>query len=190
MNNQKDIEKKQTVEPLDFDVTLQIIESSVEQKNSDMKVFIPALLAVVISIISYLFLQNYSDSSLIYACLVFAYVIIAFLALLFAYFPQITYKEPSIKSLMNHMVIPFIPWRLDSYIRLSDDVFVEKFEYFIERKCTPTERMKLYSLKQQINELRHKHSCIKIAYGIIFWGGVGLGVLMILGAIFIQNGLL
>lgn len=190
MNNQKDINKKPTAEPLDFDATLQIIHDTVVQKNSDLKVFIPALLAVVISVFSYLFVQSFTKETLIYVCIIFAYIVVAFLSLLRAYFPCSSYRQPSEKHFMNHMTLPLFPWLLDSYINLTDNVFVKKFENYIGRECTVIEQLKLRSIKQQINEVNHKFKCIKLAYNIVFWGGIVLVVLMIFGIILIMNGLL
>ncbi len=186
MNNQKNLEKEAMVEPLDFDATLQIIQDIVAKKNTDLKVFIPALLAVVISVISYLFVQSYPSNTLMGVCYVSVFLLLAFICLLIAYFPKATYSIKPLKETKKKKAPIFEPWQINSYMELTDEAFVTAFEEYVRHKCSEIEHMRLLSVKQEINEINHKYASLRIAFSIILTGAVLLIALLLLGTLFVD----
>lgn len=185
-DNRKEVGKKPAVEPLDFDATLQIIQDVVTKKNSDLKVFIPALLAVVISVISYLYVQSYPSNTLIGVCYVFVFLLLAFISLLIAYFPKATYTIKASKETKKKKTTIFEPWQINSYIGLTDEEFVASFEQYVRHKCSEIKRMRLLSVKQEINEINHKYACLKVAFTIILVGTGLMIFFLLLGTLFID----
>ena len=120
------------------------------------------------------------------------YLLLAFVSLIFAFYPKIVYKKKYIFNKKIDKTIgekaakiaglekQFLPWDISSYIKMDDEDFLLALEKYLDRDLTDEEKIRANFLKQKVNELQLKRQLLNVAYGIIVVGALGFAILCVI----------
>ena len=158
----------------------------VESRLKSMNIFVPVILTIITSLLAYFFKESFFDEIMWGVLFIIAYLLLCFISIVIAYFPQRCYrfnanKPKWIKRI--YKIDTFIPWNMDSICTLSDEDFITKFQEYLERDLTKEELLEANCLKQKINELNYKRYYISTCFKIIIIGAVILALLITVLAI-------
>lgn len=139
------------------------MEKLVDEKLSNLKTFIPVLFTVVTSVVAFLFVSEVGDTKTLNGYLVVCGILlIAFIVLIISFFGRAYYKAKEKQS-----DIEFCPHNMNSYIDLSDCIFIEKLNSYAGRELNNTEKVRAIFIKQKINEYATRKKLVNIALGIV-----------------------
>ncbi len=168
---------------------------SVEKKLSEIKSIVPVILTVVTALIAFFFTQKIPIANREYfgmIAIICGYLVLAFVSLIFAFYPKIVYKKKYIFNKKIDKTISakaakivgikkqFLPWDISSYIKMDDEDFLLALGKYLDRELTDEEKIRANFLKQKINELQLKRQLLNVAYGIIVVGALGFAILCII----------
>lgn len=182
------------MEEKNFDL-IDEMTKSVEKKLSEIRSIVPVILTVVTALIAFFFTQKIPTAHTEYfamiACIC-GYLILAFVFLIFAFYPKIVYKKRYIFNKKIDKTIgekaakfagkqkKFLPWDVSSYIKMDDEDFLLALGKYLDRELMDEEKIRANFLKQKINELKLKRYFLNVAYGIIVVGALGFAILCII----------
>lgn len=168
---------------------------SVEKKLSEIKSIVPVILTVVTALIAFFFTQKIPTGNAEYfamIAIICGYLVLAFVSLIFAFYPKIVYKKKYIFNKKIDKTISakaakivgikkqFLPWDISSYIKMDDEDFLLALEKYLDRDLTDEEKIRANFLKQKVNELQLKRQLLNVAYGIIVVGALGFAILCVI----------
>lgn len=150
----------------------------VEKKLDGIKVMFPILLTIITSILVYLLTNNIPSDALWIGYIIIGYLLLIFSIILMALYPSNYYFASTKNKKKAHKknTYKFSPWDTRSYIKLSDEEFFSKLEFFCRTPLNKEELLTANILKQKINELCHKKKLLWICCVIIVGGAMILSM--------------
>lgn len=153
--------------------TIQLMEKVVDERLSNLKAFIPILLAVITSVIAFLMVyevdKSTSEGKMIFY--VASILLLSFAVLIGVLFGKSTYKATILKAKKA-----FNPALLHTYCYLSDEAFIKCLEKYAGRKLSEIEILKTSCLKQKINEYTRKNATVDTVYVLVVVGAITMAV--------------
>ncbi len=160
-------------------IVLESMAKLVEEKIDACKTGLPLILTIITTIIAYLFVEKYSSQTLFSLVIIaMVFLLLAFIALLLASFPNGRYKHI---NCFKKKTIKFSPVNIVSYWELTNEQFIQRIQEYLDTDFTTHELLNAEILKEKINEYRFKSLLLKIAYGVLIVGAMILVVIFFIG---------
>ena len=153
----------------------------IDRKLEGCKTGLPMILTIVTSVIAFLFAAKFENNKIIFGFAIVAMIalLIAFIALLWAGFPAMKYRNPL--STKKKKDIAFSPRNLESYIHFSQQEFSQKLQEYLNADFTDVEQYRITMLKEKINEYWAKKTLLLIANSVLIFGAAFLIVIFGIG---------
>lgn len=151
------------------------MEKLVDEKLANLKTFIPIIFTIVTSVIAFFFVTEFKiseESSVQFYMLVLGVLLCAFIALIVSSFTLIDYSGTKKEKPQQILV----PYKLSTYLELSDAQFVLCIKNYVKRPLTEEECLRANMLKQKINELKFRKQWVTFALWIVVIGTLNIAI--------------
>ena len=173
--------KKWKLKNKDSNEVLEVVKSVdeiVSHKLQHINIVLPALMAIVIPILAYLFVTEIVEEQMITLAIATGFVLIIFGILLWAYMPIVSRSQTKTKSEYQNKVFSPSDLKLGCY--LSDTDFATAYQTYFKKKLTVREETAILLLKNKMNELRFRTNCLVYVFSLCLLGCVIVFVALLL----------
>lgn len=163
--------KKWKLKCKDSNEVLEVVKSVdeiVSHKLQHINIVLPALMAIVLPILAYLFVTEIVEGQMITIAIATGFVLSVFGILLWAYMPIVSRSQTKTKSEYQNKVFSPSDLKLGCY--LSDKEFLDAYQAFFKKKLTIQEETSVVLLKNKLNELRFRTNCLVYAFYLCLLG--------------------
>lgn len=163
--------KKWKLKNKDSNEVLEVVKSVdeiVSHKLQHISIVLTALMAIVTSVLAYLFVVEIAKEQMVAVEIASLFALLILGILLWAYLPVISRSQK--KSKREYLNRVFSPSDLKLGAGLNDMDFLNAYQTYFKKKLTIQEETAVILLKNKLNELRFRTSCLVYVFSLCLLG--------------------